>query len=54
VRCKISATYKSYWLPPKTHYELRLKEVRAADWKVERTQATHKIQASEAECAKLR
>ena len=43
VRCKISATYKSYWLPPKTNYELRVRELRATDWKVERTQATHKI-----------
>ena len=45
VRCKISATYKSYWLPPKTNYELRVRELKAPDWKIERTQATHKIVA---------
>ena len=43
VRCKISATYKSYWLPPKTPYELRCREVKSQEWKIERTQATHKI-----------
>ena len=43
VRCKVSATYKSYWLPPKTNYELRLREIKGTEWKIERTQATHKI-----------
>jgi len=43
VRCKVSATYKSYWLPPKTNYELRLRASRSPEWKIERTQATHKI-----------
>jgi len=45
VRCKVSATYKSYWLPPKTQYELRLRETKTPDWRTERTQATHKIVA---------
>jgi hypothetical protein len=43
VRCKISATYKSYWLPPKTNYELRMRAAKSPEWKIERTQATHKI-----------
>lgn len=40
---QVSATYKSYWLPPKTNYELRLREIKGQEWKIERTQATHKI-----------
>jgi hypothetical protein len=28
VRCKVSVTYKSYWLPPKTQYEVRIRAMK--------------------------
>jgi len=43
VRCKVSVTYKSYWLPPKTHYEVRIRAMKSSEWRTERTQATHKM-----------
>ncbi|GMH77588.1 hypothetical protein TrRE_jg2056 [Triparma retinervis] len=43
VRCKVSVTYKSYWLPPKTQYEVRIRAMKSPEWRTERTQATHKM-----------
>ena len=43
VRCKVSVTYKSYWLPPKPQYEVRIRAMKSPEWRTERTQATHKM-----------
>jgi len=43
VRCKLVCEYKTYWLPPKTHFELRCRVVKSSEWRIERTQATNKV-----------
>jgi len=43
VRCKFVCDYKTYWLPPKTFFEIRVRPVKSSEWKIERTQATNKI-----------
>ena len=34
---------RRYWLPPKTHFELRCRIAKTSEWKIERTQATNKL-----------